>query len=156
MNSFKKLENMSIIIIIVFVVACIIAIGKKIKKPNQSAVFQNNLKIDTTSKIDNSSETNIIIVNEDTIKASSNTSIEIIGRRNDSQIKTLQDISFNNDEYFCTTYGWDHGNITWTSTINGTFAYVKKQSKVEKRKCDNFLYGKGAETSKKIKELQNQ
>lgn len=155
MSSLKKLENMSVIILALFIIACLIAIVKKVNKSKVTSFEQNKVVSITVD----SSNNNVIIINGDTT-INDKTSIKIekkkYNRRTDLEIKTQQRISFLTDEYVCDTQGWDHGEIVWSSYVYGSFEYIKEQSKIEKKKCDNFLYGVGAETSKRIKELQNQ
>lgn len=82
--------------------------------------------------------------------------IVLTKRKYDPEIKPRQYVGFENGEYYCSTDGWDHGDITYSNFISGTFEYIKNHKQAEKKKCEDFLYGTGFETSKNLKELENQ
>lgn len=129
MKKFEKLENLSLIILTLFILSCIIGIFERFHHQ-----YQRSLK----SKSDSIST----IVSPE------------ITRRDDPTIKAEQNFDYMDDDYDCRTYGWDHGEIVWSSHISGTFEYVKKQAKTEKKKCEDFLYGEGESVKENIMSLK--
>jgi hypothetical protein len=131
------------IILVIFIFASFLFVLSIVKG---KAPIKNKVNTDAIQSDEVDDDSNIIIIINPTIEEK---------RRRDPEIKIEQSFEYNDGEFDCTTDGWDHGKITFHSFVYGTFEEIKRRSKEEKEKCDNFLYEMGASVDDSLNVLKS-